>query len=296
MPKLSIIIVSYNSRAVLEELLASLCGAERALDFEVIVVDNRSVDSTVDMMRRKYPAIHLICNDRNMGFASACNKGVECARGEYVLFLNPDTRIVDDALQKLVLCLDSHPKAGVVTGRLVYPDMTDQGVARTFPQPLNSIFGRHSILTRLFPNNRYSLTYLASRQHESRDLFEVDWVSGACLMVRKQILDDVGSFDGKFFMYWEDADLCYRIKERGWKVLCQPDAIVVHYEGKSSGGKTARTIVEFHRSVYRYYRKHHVRYTLGPKNLLALVGLTTRALVLLSANAVRRAIAKERKE
>jgi N-acetylglucosaminyl-diphospho-decaprenol L-rhamnosyltransferase len=276
MLKLSIIIVSYNSRAVLEELLNFLSTAKYAFGFEVIVIDNKSVDCTADMIRDNYPGIYLICNDKNVGFSGACNKGIGYARGEYALFLNPDTKIIGDALQKLVLCLDTHADAGVVTGRVVYPDMTDQGVAR--------IFGRHSILTKLFPNNKYSRTYLTSRQHESWNPFEVDWVSGACLMVRKQILDDVGPFDEKFFMYWEDADLCYRIKKRGWRVFCVADAIIIHYEGKSSGKKTARLIIEFHKSAYHYYRKHHIKNTFGLKNLFALVGLTARALVLLLAN------------
>ena len=137
---------------------------------------------------------------------------------------------------------------------------------------MNAVFGRHSILTRLFPNNKYSRRYLACPQHRSDEPFEIDWVSGACLMARKHVLDDVGLFDEKFFMYWEDADLCYRIKQEGWKVYCVPDATIIHYEGKSAPPKKGRLIVEFNKSVYYYYRKHHIQYALGLRNMVALFG------------------------
>lgn len=284
MLKLSIVIVNYNTRDLLEELLSFLSEAKYSFSFEVIVVDNNSPDGSSNMIRNNYPNMHLICNSENTGFARACNMGIECTCGEYVLFLNPDTKILDDALQTLVLFLDTHAQAGVVSGRVVYPDMTDQGVARKFPTPMNSIFGRKSVLTRIFPNNKYAHTYLTCLQYESGHPFEVDWVSGACLMVRKQILDDVGFFDEKFFMYWEDADLCYRIKEKGWKVFCVANAIIIHYEGKSTGKKKAHLIVEFNKSAYHYYRKHHIKRLLGVKNLIALLGLTTRTMALLFIN------------
>jgi len=287
MIKLSIVIVSYNTKSLLDDLLGNLSKTKYPFDSEIIVIDNNSEDSSVEMIRKNFSDIHLVCNDKNAGFAGACNQGIKCARGEYILFLNPDTKIIGDSLNKMILFLDTHPEAGVVTGRLVYPDMTDQGVARTFPRPMNAVFGRHSILTRFFPDNKYSRTYLASRQNKSANSFEVDWVSGACLLARKQALEDAGYFDENFFMYWEDADLCYRIKEKGWKVFCVADAIIIHYEGKSTGKKTARLIVEFHKSAYYYYRKNYIKKSFGLKNMFAIFGLTARTLILLAANSFR---------
>lgn len=295
MLKLSIVIVSYNTKALLEESLDFLSKAEYSFDFEIIVVDNNSRDGCSEMVKSNYHGVRLICNNENVGFARACNTGIKQACGKYVLFLNPDTKIVNGALEKLTRFLDTHGETGVVTARVVHPDMTDQGVARTFPTPMSAVFGRRSILTGLFPNNRWSRKYLTSRQHKSDEPFEADWVSGACLMVRKQILDEVGLFDEKFFMYWEDADLCYRIKEKGWKVYCVADATIIHYEGKSTGRKTARLIVEFNKSVYYYYRKHYIHSSYGLKNLAALSGLVIRTLILLLINSCRMNCGKKKK-
>jgi GT2 family glycosyltransferase len=229
----------------------------------------------------------VICveNNENAGFARANNMGIERARGKYILLLNSDTEIIGNALEILVHFLDDHPDVGVATARLVYPDFTDQGVARAFPTPINSLFGRRSILTKLFPNNRFSKKYLISRLHTSYEPFEVDWVSGACMMVREKVIEDTGPFDERFFMYWEDADICYRIKQRGWKVYCVPEAIVIHQEGKSAQRRTkSGLIIEFNKSVYRYYRKYHIHSSFALMNLVAILGLTMRTLLLLAAN------------
>jgi GT2 family glycosyltransferase len=248
------------------------------------------------MVRRDFPDVRLIENKENVGFAKANNIGLEMARGDYVLLLNSDTKALEDAIPKMVTFLDTYPDVAVVSGRLVYPDFSDQGVARTFPTPMNAVFGRRSILTKLFPNNKYSRKYMVSRQNQSDKPFEVDWVSGACLMVRKEVLDEIGLLDDGFFMYWEDADLCYRIKQNDWKVFCVPEAVVIHYEGKSSLGKnSSRLIIEFNKSAYRYYRKHHIKNLFGLKNLLAVSGLTARTLILLIGNTFKSSIFGKKK-
>lgn len=288
--KLSTIIVNYNTEAYLKQCLHSVYSSESRLNLEVIVVDNNSHDGSRRMIKRDFPQVRLIENDENPGFARGNNIGIAAACGEYILLLNSDTEIVDDALGKMSAFLDKHLEVAVVTSRLIYPDFTEQGVARKFPTPMNALFGRRSLLTRLFPRNRFSQGYLISRTHVSSKIpFEVDWVSGACLMVRKHVLQSVGNLDEGFFMYWEDADLCFRIKQEGWKVYCVPDAVVVHYEGKSSHHKmNNRLIVEFNKSAYRYYRKHHIRSSFHVMNLLAFVGLALRTLLLLSANICKR--------
>ncbi len=287
MIKLSIIIVNYNTKILLHQCLSSLYGQTHLFSFETIVVDNNSRDGSVDMVMEKFPHVYLIESKENSGYARANNAGLKMARGKYVLFLNSDTKVMGDALEKLVDFLDSHEDTAVVSSRVVYPDFSDQGVARTFPTPINAVFSRKSILTRLFPNNKYSKKYIVSRMHGSNEPFEVDWVSGACLMVRRKVVEEVGHLDEKFFMYWEDADLCFRIKQRGWHVYCVPQAKVIHHEGKSSHTMISnRLIIEFNKSVYHYYRKHHIRGFFDFKNVIAIFGLTLRTLTLLGMNVI----------
>jgi N-acetylglucosaminyl-diphospho-decaprenol L-rhamnosyltransferase len=281
-------LVSYNTRDYLRRSLASIRAGKGDLATEIFVVDNNSQDGSAEMVASEWADVCLLRNHDNVGFARANNQAIRRTGGQYVLLLNTDTEVIGDALTKLVAFLDTHPDVAVVTSRLVYPDMTDQGVARTFPAPMNVLFGRHSLLTRLFPNNRFSKRYLVSRHHDTDSPFEVDWVSGACLMVRRDVLDRVGLLDEDFFMYWEDADLCHRIKRAGGRVFCVPEAVVVHHEGKSSGGqRTARLIVEFNKSVYRYYRKNHIGPWRFDLRLLAVVGLTLRTLIALLLSQVR---------
>lgn len=296
MKMLSIIIVNYNTKDLLCRCLSAVNARNHPFPIETLVVDNGSRDGSVSMVRRDFPNVHLVENEDNVGFAKANNMALEVASGDYILLLNSDTEVLGDALPKLVTFLDSHPDVAVVSGRLVYPDFSDQGVARTFPTPLNALFGRRSILTKLFPNNKYSKRYMISRQNQSGEPFEVDWVSGACLMARKTVVDEAGLLDDGFFMYWEDADLCYRIKQKNWKIYCVPEAVVIHYEGRSRLGKNgSRLIIEFNKSAYRYYRKHHIKNFFGLKNLVAVSGLTARTLMLLAANACRSGVIGSKK-
>lgn len=288
MVTLSIIIVNYNTEDFLKQCLTSLYAQQHSFTFETIVVDNHSHDESVTMIRKDFPGVRLMENRDNGGYATANNMGMELARGKYYLLLNSDTKIMGDALERLVSFLDRHGNVAVVTARLVYPDFSDQGVARTFPTPMNGLFGRRSLLTRLFPNNRYSKRYLLSHRHPSNEPFEVDWVSGACLMVKKEAIREVGPLDERFWMYWEDADLCYRIKQEGWKVYCVPEAVVIHYEGRSgSEGTSSRCIIEFNKSAYRYYRKHHIKSPFEMMNFAAVIGLSLRTMMLLARKIIR---------
>lgn len=288
MPTLSIIIVNYNAKGYLRECLGSLYSERQGPPFETIVVDNCSRDGSLGMVATEFPQVRLLAQTENLGFARGNNVGIAAAAGEYLLLLNSDTRILGDALSRLTVYLDAHPDVAVAAPRLVYPDLTDQNVARAFPTPMNALFGRKTLLTRLFPNNRYSRSYLLSREHASLEPFEVDWVSGACLLVKRSVLDETGPFDDSFFMYWEDLELCYRIKLRGWKVCCLPEARVVHYEGKSTDHAISnRCIIAFNRGAYRYYRKHHISSSLDIMNVAAILGLSLRTMVLLGLNTMK---------
>lgn len=287
MTTLSIILVSYNARQFLQTCLRTILVGAYPWPLEILVVDNASSDGSAELVQSRFPSVTLIPAGKNLGFAKANNLAFASAHGDYLLLLNTDTEVQGDALVRLVRFLDQHPEAGIVSGRLVYPDLRDQGVARTFPTPMNALFGRRSLLTRLFPNNRYARQYLLSRRHSTATPFEADWVSGACLLFRRRLLEQLGGLDERFWMYWEDADFCYRAKQGGWRVFCVPEAVVVHHEGRSSGGRgNWKTIVEFNRSAYRYYRKHYLK-PRHPATVLAAVFLSMRTVALLCARAVR---------
>jgi len=284
-PEVSVAIVTYNARRVLGDCLDSLPAALSRHSYEVIVADNGSVDGTTGAVRAAAPAVRLIELGANRGFSYANNKAIHAARGRYVLLLNPDTVAGPGSIDDLVAFADADPAIGVVAPRLLNADATDQGTARAFPTPAAALFGRHSLLTRLFPNNRWSRRYLVGRQHTGDAPFEIDWVSGACMLVSRRAIDAAGSLDEGFFMYWEDADWCRRIKRSGYRVFCVPSARVVHLDG-SRGHLPAYQVWAFHSSAYRYYSKHHARQSWNPLRALAAFVLYGRAALIIARNQI----------
>ena len=284
---LSVLIVTFNSRPFVGQCIDAVESTVREHTFEIIVVDNDSSDGTAELVRRRSPGIAVIEMGRNAGFSAANNCAFQASSGKYVVLLNGDAVALPGSLDTLVRFLDEHPAAGVAAPRLENPDGSDQGTARAFPTPAAALFGRRSPLTRAFPRNRYSRRYLSGRDREGGRPFEVDWVSGACLVIRRAVSNDIGGLDERFFMYWEDADLCRRVKESGRAVWCVPGARVVHAEGSSRRGWPAPQIRHFHRSAYRYYAKHHLggrRRVLRPIAASVLAG---RAAVVITREAVR---------
>jgi len=285
-PALSVLVVNFNTRDLLGACLRSLPAALRRHGHEVIVADNGSTDGSVAMLRREWPSVAVLELGANLGFARANNRALARARGRYALLLNSDTEVQPDSLDRLVDFLDVTPSAGVAAPRLLNTDLSDQGTARAFPTPPAVLFGRRSPLTRLFPRNRWSRRYMVGRDRSGDGPFEVDWVSGACLMVRREVVATAGPLDEGFFMYWEDADWCRRIKTAGYRVYCVPGARVVHHEGQSGGNRRARLVWTFHRSAYRYYVKHHAPQPWNPLRAVAGVGLAARAALMVAATVV----------
>jgi GT2 family glycosyltransferase len=220
-----------------------------------------------------------------VGFARAANQGIAVARGRHVLCLNPDTVVHDGAIAAMVAYLDAHPGVGAVGARLLESDGTLQYSCRRFPGYLTILFGRYALLTRLFPGNAGSRDYLYL-DWDHRTVREVDWVSGACLMVRREVLDAVGAFDEGYFLFVEDMDWCRRIRQAGWAVVYLPDAVVTHHIGVSRGPVPAWVVRARHRGMLRYVRKHFG----APWPVRAGIGaaLTARAAALIAANAARR--------
>ncbi len=284
-PEVSVVIVTYNSAGVIRSCLETIPEALREHSYEVVVVDNASVDATRTVVRDA--GVRLVACERNAGFAAGNNRGMDVARGAYVLLLNPDTSARPRSLDALVDVLATDPSVGVAAPRLLNVDGTDQQTARRFPTPAAAVLGRRSFVSRWFPQNPWTSAYLVQSHANSSESFEVDWVSGACLMTRRDVLNAVGGLDESFFMYWEDADWCRRVKAAGWSVVCVGGANVVHDEGARRSVSQAQ-VWQFHRSAYLYFRRYHLR---GPWSALrgpAYALLGARAVAVVGARRVRR--------
>jgi GT2 family glycosyltransferase len=259
---LTFVIVNWNVRDLLRRCLLSLPSAgTRGLDVEVIVVDNDSLDGSQEMVRTEFPGVRLITNKLNLGFSHACNQGWEAGRGRHILFLNPDTEVGSDTPVVMVRYMDAYPDVGALGPRLRYPDGSVQSSRRRFPT-LATAFFESTLLELCWPRNPWALQYrLADRADDV--VQEVDWVVGACLLVRHEVLEEIGGFDEGYFMYSEELDLCRRIWTAGWKVVFLPEAEVIHHEGKSSEQVVAARHIHFQTSKVRYFRKHHGRLAAG---------------------------------
>ncbi len=294
-PDLSICVVSYNTRDLLDACLASVfrsgCGAEadtaQALGptdrapratMEVIVVDNASRDGSADMVREKYPQARLIALDENVGFARGSNQAIKASSGRHILLLNSDTVVQEHALGSMVAFLDEHPEFAVLGPRLLNDDGTAQPSCFAFVTVRDIIFENLG-LTALFPRSRF-VNRRGLGGFDGTEVREVDWVSGACLMVRRPAVERVGLLDEEFFMYGEEQDWCRRMKETGLRVVFYPGATVVHYGRASSRRARGELAPRALAGRLRYFHKHH-----GPRAVLAVraatvVGMTLRLLAL----------------
>ena len=248
---LSIVILNWNVRELLERCLASL-RSDRC-DLEIIVVDNASHDGSVAMVRAKYPQATLIANAENRGFTGGNNQGIAASHGRYVLVLNPDTEVLGDALDRLVTYLDDHPDVGALGPQLLNPDRSIQSSRRRFPT-LTTAFFESTWLQGVAPRGILAHYYMDDVLPDHTH--EVDWLNGACTIFRREVIDRVGGYDAQnFFMYSEELDLCRRVKEAGWKIVYLPEAQVVHYVGKSSDQAGAARHIYFQTSKVHYFRK-----------------------------------------
>ena len=248
---LSIIIVSWNTADLLENCLASIIANPPAAPFEIWVVDNASTDNSPRMVQEKFPRVHLIENRENIGFARANNQALQRCEGKYILLLNPDTLVASGALQALIDFLDEHSEAGAAGARLRNPDGSLQ--ISSHPQPtLSREFWRMFHLDAFAPYAAYPLTKWETNEPE-----EVDVLMGACLVLRKEALDEVGFLDEDYFMYSEEVDLCYRIQSAGWGLYWVPQAEVVHFGGQSSQQAPTEMFLKLYHSKIIYFRKHY---------------------------------------
>jgi GT2 family glycosyltransferase/glycosyltransferase involved in cell wall biosynthesis len=269
---IDIIIVNYNSTSYLLKCLESIYADIGNVDLTVRIVDNNSQNS-VEQVSRAYPQVDLIQNTTNVGFAAAINQGIKSSRSKYLMFLNPDTIISPVFFRPMIDYMENHPRTGIIGPKILDTDGTIQGSARAFPNALTALYGRSSPLTKYFPNNPVSRSNIMTMDHHNEDPLVVDWVSGACMMVRAQAIAEVGLLDRRFFMYWEDADLCRRMWQNNWKVIYLPIPTLHHHIGKSSDSRPLRSIYHFHRSSFLLFEKYTkgVRRTVLPLAVIALI-------------------------
>jgi GT2 family glycosyltransferase len=273
-PLVSALIVSYNVRASLLDALGDLY-ASNGVNVEAIVVDNASTDGSAAAVEAEFPQATVIRLDENIGFGRANNAGLESCRGDLVLLLNPDVLVDKDCVRNLAEFLSGNKEAGAAGPRLVRPDgRPDLAARRAFPSPTSALY-RFLGLSRLFPKsrrfNRYNLGHIPTDSAH-----EIDAGTAACLMVRRAAIDQVGFFDPDYFMYGEDLDLCFRIREGGWKIYYVPDAAAVHLKGSSTRQAAGRMRYEFHRAMWVFHRKHYAGSTPAIGNGLVWVGIWAR--------------------
>lgn len=252
-PDLSIVVVSYNTRGLLLDCLRSVFEQTGAIRFDVVVVDNDSHDGTVPAVRAQFPGVKVIANPDNRGFSKAVNQALDVSAGRHVLLLNSDTRVQNRAVEKMVDYLDRHSDVGAVSCKQWTGD--GQLYQSCFPFPSIRDHLRYAaFFQRIAPDVHAAMA--AARAIDCRVSQDVDWVNGACLMVRRALLERCGGLDEGFFMYFEDVDLCLAIRRHGFRVRHLAEADIVHLIGGSSGRERARLNMEWEFSRIRYIEKH----------------------------------------
>ncbi len=256
---LSICTPTLNAKALLRECLRSISAHTHAITFEIIIVDNGSRDGTGEMLRAEFPAVRVIANDHNAGFTKPTNQALRVSTGRYALLLNNDTVILPDALDRLVAFADAHPEIGIVTPKVLNRDGTLQKQCRRGLATPWELFCYFSGLAQRFPNDPRFAGYLITYRGED-ETHACAAVSGSCMLIRRAVLDQIGLLDERFFAYQEDTDFCFRAGQAGWQIFYYPLAQIIHYAGQ--GGSRAqpyRSIWEWHRSYFLYYRKNLAR-------------------------------------
>ncbi len=281
---IDIIIVNYNSTDHLIDCLRSIKKSLNGFHADIFVQDNASGDG-VDRIFVEFPQIKFTQNSHNIGFAAAVNQALVQGSNPYVVLLNPDTFVPDGFFKPSIEFMKSHPNTGIMGPKILEQNGKLQNSARSFPTILTAFFGRTSFLSRLFPINPITMKNLLSLKSDGCSSMEVDWVSGACMVVSRKAIETVGQLDQRFFLYWEDADWCMRMRKSGWKVIYYPKVYVIHYTGVSSQKELFKSIIEFHKSAYRLFEKYQ-RKTLSLLNPLVYYALLIRACMVLTSRLV----------
>lgn len=256
---LSIIIVNWNTKKLLEQCLESILNYGKNVNYEMIIIDNNSDDRSAEAIKEfsnsTNKQVKIILNNQNLGFAKAVNQGVKISQGEYILLLNPDTEIKENVLEKMIKFMDDHPDCGIVGGKILNPDGSLQLSVRRFP----NFWSQFLILLKVhqFFRPRLIKNYFAL-DFDYTQTQEVDQIMGAFFMIRKKAIDQIGLFDENFFLWFEEVDFCKRAKKAGWKVIYYPEAEIVH-RGAASFSQilSIKNQWQFNKSLLYYFKKHH---------------------------------------
>ena len=288
-PEYAAILVNYNAGAELERALRSISDELTSHAWEGVVVDNASTDGSAAAADAWGAHVRVIPNTENVGFARGVNQGLAATDAPYVLIMNPDCRLMAGAMGTLHTVLDAHAQCAIVGPRILNPDGSVQGSARGDPDMLTGLFGRRGVLRRIMPflpvARRNVVVDEAIRSGQESSV--VDWLSGACMLARRDALAAVHGFDERFFLYWEDADLCRRLRGCGYHVRYVPGATAIHRVGQSSRTARASAIRAFHESAYLYYATHVAPARFSPKRAMARAILHTRCWVQLLTASLR---------
>lgn len=254
---IDIIIVNHNSGLHLLNCLRSLHASNGSMNgCKITVYDNGSSDESLQRAQDSYPRLSFIGNHENIGFAAAVNRAARSLQGEYMLLLNPDVVVFPKAVDSMLDFMEHHPKCGILGGEILSPLGYRQHTCRRFPDYFNVPFGRRSLTRRLFANNAFSKRYLYL-DLDHRHPQKVDFVEGSLMMIRRKAAEEVGFFDEGFFLYLEDADICYRLKERGWETWWLPESYAIHYRGENFRSDNIRPAMHHSRGFYRFFNKHY---------------------------------------
>lgn len=252
--KLSIVIICWNDWKVIENCLASIFKGTKETEFEVIVSDNGSTDGSVEKIRAQFPRVRIVENRANLGFSKGNNTGIREATGDYILILNPDTIVHDGSLDRWIKFADRHPEAGAFGCKVLNPDGSFQGTARPFPTVRRALISAFNLrflgyLGRYFLSDKY-VGWTGDVERE------IDWQSGCCVLLRGDLLKQLGGFDEQFFYHYEEVDLCHRVWGSGKRIRYTPEATITHLGGQSVGRFPIRFALETNRNCYRYFYKH----------------------------------------
>ena len=281
MPEVAAIVVNYNAGQELRRALQSIADELTGRCWEAVVVDNASEDGSAAIAEEFAPAVRLLRNVHNVGFGRGVNQAVAASSAPILLIMNPDCRLVAGAAATLEDELETHPECAIAGPRILDPDGSVQGSARGDPDMLTGLFGRSALLRRMMPELPVSRRNVVSSEAiRNGKSVSVEWLSGACMLVRRDAFEKARGFDERYFLYWEDADLCRRLRALGYHVRYVPGATAIHRVGHSSQRVRESATRAFHDSAYLYYSTHVAPGTLHPKRLLARALLSARCWVM----------------
>ena len=277
MEKLAIIIVNYNIKNELEKCIESIYQNPPSCDYSINVVDNASKDNSVQMVREKFPNVNLYANKENLGFAKANNIVLRKVKSEFVLILNPDTIVLPRSLDVMLNFIEKDAETAIVGPKLIDYRKNVLNSCEMYPS-LNSELIQSFYLDKLGIFTKWISKFTLSRwDHNS--VREVDWITGACLMVRMKAMNDIGLMDENYFLYYEDVDLCYRIKKKGWKVYFLPDVQIIHHQGRSTKTILDKTILISHKSKYHFLRTYAKKEDLDKYKMIVDLGIRLRLII-----------------